>query len=264
MPRQRSGSFATALSIVAKLFLFCPIILTFSFCNMNRNILSNLLLAALLGFLPFKVTATVTDETPQWWLQRSIQTESIDSALVYASTAISLDPQYAAAYTQRGRVLKYTGQYRKALKDFSTAIKYAPDYAIAYLEKAKVYLTLGKEAKALKCLNSANQIDGNLVEVYQLRSLINRQKGELDAVIYDYSTLIRLYPTLPRVYLQRAQVYFLLGETEKAKLDTQIARRLILTEQIGDKYNAIAREQPTLVALLDILNEGTKQQVAKL
>lgn len=231
---------------------------------MSNSIFLRLLVVVFVGLTPIKAAATdpvSSDETPQWWLMRSMETSQSDSAMYYVSTAISLDPQYAEAYTQRGKIFGEQGLYKRALKDFDKAIKYAPDFVNAYLEKAKAFQALGQSRKAIKCLDKALQLNLSVPEVFLLRSKINFGMGDLQAVVHDYSALIALCPTSQKAYLQRAQIYYKLGEPEKGNFDSQMARKIGKIDEVGHRFSRIARDNASLVSLLEILNEGTKNMI---
>jgi tetratricopeptide (TPR) repeat protein len=53
--------------------------------------------------------------------------------------AISLKPDYAYAYNNRGVVYGQLSQYQRAIEDFNEAIRLKPDYADAYNNRALVY-----------------------------------------------------------------------------------------------------------------------------
>ena len=54
------------------------------------------------------------------------------SAISDFTTAIKLDPDYPAAYNNRGVAYGNLGEHRSAISDYTTAIKLDPDYAKAY------------------------------------------------------------------------------------------------------------------------------------
>ena len=64
------------------------------------------------------------------------------------TTAIELKPDYAAAYTNRGKAYQNTGDFDLAFQDHTAAIKLKPDYADAYFNRGKMWLHLRGWQKA--------------------------------------------------------------------------------------------------------------------
>ena len=91
-----------------------------------------------------------------------------DNAIADYGEAIRLEPDYAAAYYNRGNAKYALGRYDDAIADHDEAIRLKPDYAGAYYNRgvAKYALGLKDEARkdfetALKLARNAN--NANLV-----------------------------------------------------------------------------------------------------
>ena len=73
------------------------------------------------------------------------------SAISDFTTAIKLDPDYPAAYNNRGVAYGNLGEYNAAIADYTTAIRLDPDYAKAYtnrgVAKSKTGLSLCSDFK---------------------------------------------------------------------------------------------------------------------
>ena len=67
------------------------------------------------------------------------QTNHFDLSLNLLSRAISIKPNYAAAYGNRGHVLQKLGRFDEALADFDRAISIKPDYVDAYSHRGDVF-----------------------------------------------------------------------------------------------------------------------------
>ena len=72
--------------------------------------------------------------------------------------AISLDPNFASAYTNRGVAYNNLQQYQSAIADFSKAIALNPDFAEAYHGRASAYLNLSDFKNAFSDINKARQL----------------------------------------------------------------------------------------------------------
>ena len=58
--------------------------------------------------------------------------------------AIELDPDYAAAYYNRGFAYGKLGQYQRGIEDFDKAIQLDPDYAENYYSRGLAHDMLGQ------------------------------------------------------------------------------------------------------------------------
>jgi len=65
------------------------------------------------------------------------------SAISDFTTAIKLDPDYPAAYNNRGVAYGNLGEHRSAISDYTTAIKLDPDYADAYKNRGIAKVNAG-------------------------------------------------------------------------------------------------------------------------
>ena len=62
---------------------------------------------------------------------------------------LELNPEFANAYTLRGRAYTNLGDYQNAISDFDYSLKYNPDYILAHFFMANAYLELGDKKAAL-------------------------------------------------------------------------------------------------------------------
>lgn len=59
-----------------------------------------------------------------------------------------MDPNYTAAYNNRGNSYYALNAYQQALQDFDQSLKLDPKYAKAYLNRGLVYYQLDKTGQA--------------------------------------------------------------------------------------------------------------------
>ncbi len=116
------------------------------------------------------------------------------------SKAVSIDPQYISAYTQRARTYNElsSGGLQKysalAIADFSKAISLDPTAANLYRERAEVYVKVGDNSEALADINDAIRLGEKNADAYYLRGKIKiggRKYAEADA---DLREALRLDP----------------------------------------------------------------------
>jgi tetratricopeptide (TPR) repeat protein len=68
------------------------------------------------------------------------------------SKAITLKPDYADAYYNRGNAYVKLGQYQPAIEDYNKAISLKEDFTNAYANRAAIYLNQGN--KELVCYDA--------------------------------------------------------------------------------------------------------------
>lgn len=80
-----------------------------------------------------------------------------DAALEDFDEAISLDPSFADAYTNRGQAKFDLGMHEEAVADHGEAIRLRPDFAEAYFNKALARIKLGQTSEAAADLEAARE-----------------------------------------------------------------------------------------------------------
>ncbi|MBI5748845.1 MAG: tetratricopeptide repeat protein [Nitrospinae bacterium] len=162
-----------------------------------------------------QVEAKITDagrllQANEWFeigYQHSLNKEH-DSAIEAYTKAIALDPNYAAAYGNRGLAYDDKGQYDRAIEDYNKVIASDPNDALAYNNRGVVY---GKE------------------------------KGQYDRAIEDYNKVIALNPNHAQAYSMRGATYALSGNMGRAISDWQKA--CDMGEENGCKLLQMALEK---------------------
>lgn len=92
-------------------------------------------------------TAKVLGKTEA--IQSSIQNTKKDDKLIEKYTKeIELNPEDGNAYYQRGSILLYHKEYKRAVEDFTKAIETKPDYAEAFTRRGNAYKRLNENEKA--------------------------------------------------------------------------------------------------------------------
>ena len=152
--------------------------------------------------------------------------EDYAGAIVDLTIAIKSNPNYAAAYNNRGIAYKALGDYNTAIADYTTAIRLDPSDAKAYNNRGIAYWNLGDYNTAIADFTTAIRLDPSDAAAYKNRGVAYSDLGEYNTAIADYTTAIRLDPSNAKAYYNRGIAYVDLGEYNTAIADYTTAIRL--------------------------------------
>ena len=90
-----------------------------------------------------------TDEEAKAAITKGIDAvKNFNSAIIYYTKAIELDPKLTAAYNNRGNAYHNLKNYEVAIADYTKAIELDPKLAAAYNNRGNAYKSLGKNNEA--------------------------------------------------------------------------------------------------------------------
>lgn len=157
---------------------------------------------------------------------------AMERKLFAFNKAISLNPNYAEAYLERGYVYHFMDLYQEALRDLNKAIELNRQLVGAYKWRAGTYAKLGNYDQMMKDYDQAMAITPKDIYLYLFRAWDCQRKefgvAGLDQAVKDYTKLIEIEPLAAHYYSSRASVY-------KQKADYELAIR---------DYNKIIELQP--------------------
>jgi len=130
-----------------------------------------------------------------------------DRAITDYTQAIRLNPSLPGVYTNRSLAYKFKGDYDRAIADCTQAIQIAPDYFMAYINRGVAYVDIGEYDRAIADYTQAIRLIPNHAIAYYNRGIAYRQKGDYDRAIADYTQAIRLIPNYPDAYNNRGFAY---------------------------------------------------------
>ncbi len=140
-------------------------------------------------------------------------TPESDSAIADYNTAISIDSDFIEAYI--GRALLYEisrDDYRKAASDYTKVISIDPNYNYLYTYRSNCFLSLGDTTRALQDLDKSFGFDQKYDYNYFKRAQLYTDLKMFDEAIWDYTEAIKLNPNEPNYYFSRAILYSKTGQ----------------------------------------------------
>lgn len=108
------------------------------------------------------------------WFEKGFahqEASRLEDAVAAYSKAISLDPEYAIAYNNRGTVYARLKQYDRAISDIDKAISLNPEYAMAYNNRGNAYDDLKQYNRAMADYGKAISIDPGDASAYNNRGV---------------------------------------------------------------------------------------------
>jgi len=152
-----------------------------------------------------------------------------NQALDYLNKAISLDPNDAGTYNDRGVAYSDLGQPQRAIEDYAKAIRLEPEDALAYYNRGLNYKKLGQHQRAIEDFNQAIRlcsISDFDSSIYSDRGIAYANLGQYQRGIEDFNQAIRLDPNHTKAYTNRGVAYGNLGQHQRAIEDYDEAIRL--------------------------------------
>lgn len=107
------------------------------------------------------------------------------------SDIITLDPDHAMAYYNRGSIYSDMGLYEQALKDLNKTIELTPSYASAYNNRGMVYYRLQEYDKAIDDYNQAISHEDSPISYYN-RANAYLALNNNDQALADFRQFIKL------------------------------------------------------------------------
>jgi tetratricopeptide (TPR) repeat protein len=152
--------------------------------------------------------------------------ENHQDAIESYNKALEIRPNNATVYINRGNSFFYLKQYEKAISDLSQAIRIDKSVAVAYISRGNVYTFLGKYEEAKNDFEMAVQLNSTDPNLLNGLGFLHLKKKEYDLAILDFHRTIDGNPLFPYPHKHLGNVYFDLGEFEKALEHLDIAVKL--------------------------------------
>ncbi len=170
--------------------------------------------------------------------ERLLRTARYSQAIVSFDRALSLNSDYAEAYTMRGRANLALAKPVAAIPDFSKVIELRPRDPQAFIDRGQAHVSLREWPEALADFSRAIELDGKLAVAYNLRGSAVRAMGDPRKALPDFVKAVELLPNMDNIY-QRGATYQQLGEHEAAINDFS----RVISFEPGNAQTYFARAQ---------------------
>jgi len=152
------------------------------------------------------------------WLYQ-IHLADLDHAITNYNQAVTLQPNLAKAYNNRGVIYGAKGKLDRAIEDCDRAIALQPNLAMAYSNRGNAYLFKDDFNHAIADYDQAVAIQPDCAQFYVNRCFAYNAKGEFDHAIEDCNRAITLQPDLATAYSGRGSVYLSQRDADHAITD---------------------------------------------
>ncbi len=137
----------------------------------------------------------------------NIYLKKSDEAIADLSKAIELNPDFAAAYHNRGLLYQGKKQDDQAISDLTKAIEINPNFSTAYLNRGITYRNKQLYDQAIADLTKVIELDPKFSDAYFNRGNTYAAKRQYDQAIADYTIVIELNPNISNAFYNRGIAY---------------------------------------------------------
>jgi len=192
-----------------------------------------------------------------------------DQAIADFSQAISLDPDRANFFVERGNTYSAEGEYDKAITDLTRALAIDPTSIEALEGRADDNRHRGLYDRAIAddttviALKQANLFLS--LRAYETRASDYMHNGYYQGAITDYSRVIARQPGFVGPYLERARAYHLAGKDALALPDAQHSVAINPTMSLvirGEIYEGLGQRDLAIADYRASIKLGAYQEVA--
>ncbi|WP_369765263.1 tetratricopeptide repeat protein [Flavobacterium sp. WC2429] len=146
-------------------------------------------------------------------------------AIIQFNKAISLNPNYAEAYGDRGTSKQFLNQYEEAIKDYLLAHKLGLNTTYLYSNLGFSYYKINDSNKALSYFEKALELDAFNADALRYRGEIKYDSDDYNGAIEDYTKAIKINPDAS-YYFSRGLAFYYLKDYKNALKDMDVAIKL--------------------------------------
>jgi tetratricopeptide (TPR) repeat protein len=160
----------------------------------TKNTFVTISVTLLLTFIVF-LTACYAGEAEKWYDEgvKYADYHKYGKALECFNKAISLKPDFAMAYNERGYVYYELVRYEEAIADYTKSISLDPDYPGAYYNRAYLlYFELEDYDAAVLDLTESIKLAPDHADSHAMRGHAYKDLGKYEEALKDYTKACEL------------------------------------------------------------------------
>ena len=183
----------------------------------------------------------------------------------------------AMQWFEKGRFFANKDEHVMSVECYNKAISLDPNKAVYYAQRGCSLFSMDKYDEALRDFNSAIEVDKNCMIAYYHRAWYHIVRDEYQAAIDDYSHTIELAPHFFAAYGERAFAHTLLKQYDDALIDCNKAislneynrlglamaygHRAFVYHQMGNEVASEADKQRAIQLDPDYYNQNKKKRI---
>lgn len=169
-----------------------------------------------------------------------LRSNKFDNAISDCNYLLQLDPKNAKILYFRGIALKKTGNIEKALADFNNSIEINPNNAEIHNDRGFVFIAQEKYNLAITDFTKSIQLTetkDTAGKAYSYNNLgfCQYKNGDLEQALKDVNYSIKLLPTNPYAYRNRALIFLEMKKKAEACADIELSLQLGFTKNFGNE-----------------------------
>ena len=159
----------------------------------------------------------------------------VEKAINAYNKSISLNPDHAETYLNKGLALKIQGKFYEAIIAYKKSISLKPDYPNAYCNMGNAFLAQGMIDQAISSYNKAISLKPDYADAYNNMGIAFKTIHNYDQAFIAYSNAIAIKKNYAEAYSNISVVFKYQGELDKAISACKMA--LSLKPNYADAYN---------------------------
>ncbi|MGB7001057.1 MAG: tetratricopeptide repeat protein [Halobacteriota archaeon] len=158
---------------------------------------------------------------------------NLNDSTQYFDKGIEIDPEYAAAWNNKGCALRDLGRYEEAIAACDKAIEIDPQLAAAWNNKGGTLRDLGRYEEAIAAYDKAVEIDPQLALAWYNKGFaLHEVVGRYEEAIAAYDKAIEIDPQLADVWNNKGFALRDLGRSEGTRVAFKKAHEIDPTIEI--------------------------------
>jgi tetratricopeptide (TPR) repeat protein len=131
--------------------------------------------------------------------------------------ALLLEPGYAAAYFERGKIHEQMGNIDEALCDYARALQYKTDYLDVLIARAEIYSLYHRDVRrAIVDLTQAIELCPSLASLYLARANCFKDTDKTNNALVDLDHALTLNPKYAECYQAKGEILFAMEQFRQA------------------------------------------------